>query len=167
MDKIYKLSDKYSHDVSTELISIHFYHLCKDLNIDKKLLAKVVTVMASKLNQDNKSYSSLSRIKRKYKYCYDIEKDILLTIPLTLPPLLFHLNTNKPLPTACRYLLRLVGHNVNLKTFLLAVKIARDTPLVSNIIKYAKLYQFFKVLSFDIDVHISHIIWLYNRVKND
>src|SRR4029079_11291823 len=107
MEIIYNLSDEYNHTLSTELLSVHFYNLCRKATPDEKLLAHVVTIIANKLNQDRHGYFSLRHIKYKYKECYELEQNILFNYHLSLPPLLLQLNTNKNLSPSFRYLLRL------------------------------------------------------------
>lgn len=168
MEKIYKFSDRYDHTLSTELTTVYFYDLCKHYYKNEKALAHVVTVVANKYNQDKTGYFSLCRKQRKYKCLYFIESSILLHYTLSFPPLLLQMQRyfkllNRTPSSSFRYLLRLVPITTNFNTLLLAVKILRHTHLISKIIKFARLYRFFKVLSIDIDVPITTLICLYNK----
>ncbi len=164
MDTLYQLSDEYHHPLSTELLAVHFYQICYDATPNKELLAHVVTILANKLSQDHHGYFSLRHIKHKYKTCFQLEQEILFNYSLTYPPLLRSVNTKKNLCPSFRYLLRLTT-TTHLPTFLLAVKLLRHTPLIQKIIKYSRLYRFFKLLAEDLDIHVKELIEQKNKIS--
>lgn len=146
MLKCWKLCDAYP--IETENIAIHILQSRPYV----KELPHVATVIAAKLTH----HGSLNRIAKKYPNVYQLEKEILLSMPEIKPVI------------PCRELQRYIWwHQLTAPplTILAALVVLQDDHLY-RLIKFNKVYKILKEVSKLYKINIKILIKEYNVTKS-
>lgn len=163
LNKIFKMSDRYHHDLDIEQTAIYIIDQYKDYT---KELAYVATILAAKLHK--RGYCCLQKAAYLLdKDLFTMEKEIIIKLNYQLYNEHFisqvGLITNKKLSSDFLIISRYLswhGITANFKTIILAVQIMKKTLL-----KFSKVYALFIFISKKYDIDIKDLIREYNLLK--
>ena len=176
---IWKITNKYSHHITTELMSINIAdQYVKNGYYYNNNLAYVSTIIAVKINEEChgfKSIKSASRILND-KSIFELEHDIIMNVTIEsnfvnqLSNISIILGINQ-FSYSFIFLLRYLEWcdvlNFNLFTIILAIKllIKNKKLTIYHGIKNIKVYTIFYDLSELYDINMYNLIDLYKNIK--